>query len=75
MATATEPDERTTLLSIGAVAQLLNVSPSLIRKWERAGVIPPAPRLVGSERRVYSPRDVEAIRSARAARRLETVRE
>ncbi len=61
------------LLSIGGAAQLLNVSPSLIRKWERAGLIPRAARLAGSERRVYSLTDVEVIRAARAARQLEVV--
>ena len=50
--TATSPGgER--LLSIGGAAQLLNVSPSLLRKLER---------------RVYSISDVEAIRAARAGR-------
>ncbi len=36
--------------SIGGAAQLLDVSPSRIRKLERSGIIPPAPRLAGSER-------------------------
>ncbi len=60
-------------LSIGAAAQALGVSPAGIRKWEKLGVIPPAARLVGSDRRLYRLEDVEVIRQRvrdkRAARR------
>ena len=55
--------------SIGGAAQLLDVSLSLIRKLERSGLIPPAPRLAGSDRRVYSRTDIEAIKAAREAAR------
>ncbi len=49
-------------LSIGGVAQALGVSPSGLRKLEKLGVIPPAARLVGSDRRLYRLGDVEMIR-------------
>ena len=50
-------------LSIGAAAEVLGVSPAGIRKWEKLGVIPPAARLVGSDRRLYRLEDVEVIRA------------
>lgn len=60
-------------LGIGRVAEELGVSRSAIRRWEERGVIEPAARLAGSDRRVFRPDDIEAIRervaSARAARR------
>ncbi len=55
--------------SIGGAAKLLQVSPSLLRKLELQGIIPPAPRLAGSDRRVYTRTDIEAIKAAREAAR------
>ncbi|MDP9470570.1 MAG: MerR family transcriptional regulator [Chloroflexota bacterium] len=49
-------------LSIGGAARLLGVSPSGLRKWELTGVIPPAARLDGSDRRLYRLDDLEVIR-------------
>ncbi len=49
-------------VGIGVVADELGVSPSAVRKWERLGVIPSAPRLIGSDRRMYRLDDVPMIR-------------
>jgi len=62
-------------ISIGGVATRLSVSPSLIRKLENHGVIPPAARLEGSDRRVYQVADVDAIRQVIEARRRSPQRE
>ena len=59
--------EKPALLSTGAAARLLGVSMSMLLKLEREGKIPPAMRLVGSDRRVYGAEDIEAIRAARTA--------
>ncbi len=56
------------LLSIGALARLLDRTPSLVRKLERDGVLPPALRLAGSNRRVYRPEDVRRIQEIHARR-------
>ncbi len=59
-------------LSIGGVAEALGVSRSGLRKLERLGVIPPAARLIGSDRRLYRLDDLEVIRATvneRAAKR------
>ncbi len=55
-------------VGIGYLADALGVSPSTIRKWERAGAIPAADRVGGSERRIYCVGDVEILR-AKAPRR------
>lgn len=57
------------LLSIGGVAALVGRSPALLRMMEEAGEIPPALRLVGSDRRVYRVEDLPRIREAIANRR------
>lgn len=62
--------ERMDLLSIGAAAQRLGISASLLRRMEDQGLVPPAMRLIGSDRRVYSATQVEEIRRIREARRL-----
>ena len=49
------------LISIGGVAKRLNISPSTVRLWERRGLIPPATRLEGSDRRVWRIGDLVAI--------------
>lgn len=56
------------LFSIGALAKLLDRTPSLVRKLERDGVLPPALRLAGSNRRVYRPEDVRRIQEIQARR-------
>ncbi len=57
------------LLSIGGVAGLVGRSPALLRIMEREGAIPPALRLVGSDRRVYRVEDLPRIKQAIANRR------
>ena len=59
------------LLSIGGVADAVQRSPGYLRKLEREGVLPAPSRLVGSDRRVYGPEDVERIRTVLAERRTE----
>ncbi len=56
-------------LSIGAAAQALGVSPSGLRRWEWAGLIPPAARCAGNDRRLYRLSDVEAIRATVSEKR------
>jgi DNA-binding transcriptional MerR regulator len=56
------------LMSIGGLAAAVHRSPSRLRQLERAGVLPPATRLVGSDRRAYRPEDVETIRRILAER-------
>lgn len=60
------------LLSIGGLAEAVERSPALLRRLEKDGVLPPALRLVGSDRRAYRAEDVPLIRrilADRAARR------
>lgn len=61
------------ILGIGAVAEELGVSRSAVRRWEERGWIEPAPRLAGSDLRVYRLGDLDTIRQRvnerRAARR------
>lgn len=59
------------MFSLGGVARELRVSPSTVRKWERLGLIEPAMRLEGSDRRIYAVSDVEAIKARVALRRRE----
>jgi hypothetical protein len=46
---------------IGSAAEVLNVSESSIRRWERQGVIPPAPKRPTGFRD-YGERDIETIK-------------
>ncbi|MEB2400464.1 MAG: MerR family transcriptional regulator [Alcaligenaceae bacterium] len=48
-------------LGIGDVARLTNTNPSTLRLWERHGLIRPARSASGQ--RVYSPEDIQTIRS------------
>ena len=59
--------EQAQLLSTGAAARYLGISQSLLLKHEREGRIPPAHRVAGSDRRVYSLGDLQAIQAAREA--------
>lgn len=56
-------------MSIGRVAALVGRSPALLRIMEQEGAIPPALRLVGSDRRVYRVEDLPRIKEAIANRR------
>ena len=57
------------VMSTGTVAKALGISTSLIRKLEKDGVTPPAQRISGLDRRVYSAEDVEVLRKILANRR------
>ena len=56
-------------LSIGGVAETLGVSTSTLRLWETKGLIPPASRLGGSDRRVYDLADLDRLRPIAEERR------
>ena len=58
----------TQLLSTSGAARELGVSVPWLQKLERRGLIPPAMRLEGSQRRVYTAEMVERIREIRAER-------
>ena len=64
---ATTVDQR--VFSTSGIARELGVSNSLIDKLERLQLIPRAPRLEGSGRRLFTDRDVEAIRAVVEERR------
>ena len=50
------------MVSTGEAARRLGVSMSLLRKLESIGVTPPAQRIAGLDRRVYTTSDVEQLR-------------
>ncbi len=56
-------------LSVGGVADRLGVSPSAVRKYERQGIIPPAERLEGNDRRIWPAGDVGVMQARIAERR------
>ncbi len=57
------------MVSTGEAARQLGVSMSLLRKLESIGVTPPAQRIAGLDRRVYTPIEVEELRKIIADRR------
>jgi DNA-binding transcriptional MerR regulator len=57
------------MVSTGEEARQLGVSMSLLRKLEATGVTPPAQRIAGLDRRIYTPLDVEVLRKIIAGRR------
>ena len=57
------------LIGSTSLAARLGVSPSTIKLWERVGVLEPARRVEGSNRRVYRLDDVEVIREQVQRRR------
>jgi len=56
-------------MSTGTVAKHLGVSTSLLRHLEKIGATPPAARVDGLDRRVYTPADLEILRQILANRR------
>lgn len=54
--------ERDDELTPQEVADLLKVSPSTVRRWEKAGVLKPKRRLPGSQHRRYGRAEVEKLR-------------
>ncbi len=59
-------------VSIGLAAEMAGCSPQAIRDMELRREIPPAARVEGMDRRLYSLEDVALIRQARETRRLAT---
>lgn len=57
------------VMSTGAVAKHLGVSTSLLRHLEKIGATPPAQRIDGLDRRVYTASDLEILRRIIAERR------
>jgi len=57
------------MVSTGEAARQLGVSMSLLRKLEAIGVTPPAQRIAGLDRRIYSTQEVETLRKIIAGRR------
>ncbi len=53
------------LLSITAAARELNISPSLLRYAEQRGAVPPARRVAGLNRRVYTEDDLALLKAWR----------
>jgi DNA-binding transcriptional MerR regulator/quercetin dioxygenase-like cupin family protein len=64
-ASAASPDAH---LKIGDVAELIGVSASVIRSWERLGIIQPL--RTGSQYRLYSKHDVRILKRARFLTRM-----
>ena len=62
--------DRPQLVSIGAVAEALSISESIIRVWEKDGLIDPPARIGRDNRRCYRPDEVEALRMLAEGRRL-----
>lgn len=56
------------LLKIGDVAEMVGISASVIRSWEKLGLI--APQRTGSQYRLYSKDDVKLLRRARYLSRV-----
>jgi len=57
------------VMSTGTVARALGCSTSLLRHLERIGATPPARRIAGLDRRVYTSIELEALRKIIAERR------
>ena len=59
--------QKTTYLKIGDVARLVGISATVIRSWERLGVI--RPKRTNSKYRLYSSEDVRILKRARFLRK------
>ncbi len=55
-------------LRIGDVAQLVGVSPSVLRTWEKLGLVRPS--RTRSSYRLYAPHDIKVLKRARFLRRV-----
>lgn len=62
------------LLGPGEVAARVGYSLSGLRRLERLGIIPPAPRMAGNGRRVYRRSDLEAVEESIKQRRADLSR-
>lgn len=59
--------QKTTYLKIGDVARMVGISATVIRSWERVGVI--RPKRTNSKYRLYSAEDVRILKRARFLRK------
>jgi DNA-binding transcriptional MerR regulator/mannose-6-phosphate isomerase-like protein (cupin superfamily) len=59
--------QKTTYLKIGDVARMIGISATVIRSWERLGVI--RPKRTNSKYRLYSSEDVRILKRARFLRK------
>jgi len=60
------------MVSTGEAARQLGVSMSLLRKLEAIGVTPPAQRIAGLDRRIYTATDLDVLRRIITNRRDRT---
>ena len=62
----------TPFVSIGTVARRLGVSPTMIRRWELSGQIPPAARVEAGtiRRRVWTAQELAEMETTLAGRRV-----
>ncbi len=56
-------------MTIGPAAAALGIAPSTLRLWEQRGIVPPAERTGGAERRLYGKADIDALRPIAEERR------
>ncbi len=56
-------------VGVGRLAEMLGVSPTTVREWEAAGVVPVAGRIEPRSQRVWPTADLESIRERVAAKR------
>lgn len=64
------PSTPEVLVGVGEVARKFGVSPSTIRNWEEAGIVPIGARLGGPNGyRVWRPADLDAVTAPRQERR------
>jgi len=56
-------------MTIGPAAAALGIAPSTLRLWEQQGIVPPAERTGGAERRLYEKADIDALRPIAEERR------
>ena len=68
------PGQPEVLVGVGDVARKFGVSPSTIRNWEEAGIVPIGARLGGPNGyRVWRPADLDAVTVPRQDRRPVTL--
>ncbi len=56
-------------VGVGSLAAMLGVSPTTVREWEAAGVVPRAGRIEPRSQRVWATSDLATIRERVAAMR------
>ncbi len=56
-------------VGVGSLAAMLGVSPTTVREWEAAGVVPMAGRIEPRSQRVWPTSDLESIKERVATKR------